>query len=348
MPRDSSYDPRIGAIDDGLSGEPKAEQVKKRVLDYGLQLRHINGAIPTGVDIENGELIVIQGPEKHRKTTLALNLVRSWCRSGKLQGGRVLVETLESGMSPKKYKQALVVMQATASMANELYGGVSKFPMLRKALDEYTDMTAIRDARDPASPDGNVGDLFRLSVKYALTADRTPLQHRAITAAVKEVNEWPLIIYGAPIKKGRTKLLETLNGKSPSECLPYRRWQAAVEKLDVRIIVVDHVQGYSGGSAYDVLERAVAYMAAAVAELGVVMIAVSQLSLTSRRSGNEKYARGGARLAEEANLVLLVSYPQNADYMQIECAAARDEPPPTIKVPIEKHSGLLFPASFPV
>jgi hypothetical protein len=239
-------------------------------------------------------------------------------------------------------------MQATASMANGLYGKISKFPMIRKALDQYTDMTAIRDARDPESPEGNVGNLFRLSVKYALTADRTPMQHKAITQAVEEVNGWPLVIYGAPIKKGRTKLLETLEGRSPSECLPYQRWQHAVEKLGVRIIVVDHVQGYSGGSAYDTLERAVAYMAAAVAELGVVMIAVSQLSLTSRRSGNESYARGGARLAEEANLVLGVNYPQNADYMQITCEAARDEPPPTTRVPIEKNSGLLFPTSYPV
>ena len=258
------YSPCVVDIDDHLLSPPDYSKTAKTAVFYGI--KHIDAANPAGVNLDGGEMIVIQGRKKQRKTTLALNLVRNWCKQAdRLKGGKILWETLESGQTPRKVKQALIVMEATAYMAEKLWGSVYRVPDKRKnGMDEYTNMDVIRDAKDPLIP---TASLFSLSVQYALSRNRTKLQHEAITEARKRVNGWPLLLYGAPSVQGRTKSLETPgDAKNLIDCLPYRRWSNAVEKLNVKIIVVDHNNAYHGVNDYDRQQKGIVHVSAAVSD----------------------------------------------------------------------------------
>jgi len=338
------YDPSVDAIDDHLLSPPDYSEYAKTALFY--DIKHVDAANPAGVNLSGGELLVIQGQKKNRKTTVALNLARNWCKQAdRLRGGVILWETLESGQTPKKIKQQLICMEATAFMAEEMWGSVYNVPAKSsKGMDEYTNMDIVRDTKDPTIPRA---PLFQLSVQFALSRDRTALQHRAIQEAIKRVNGWPLIIYGAPADQGKTKALETPDaGKPLDDCLPYKRWKKAVEKLNVKIIIVDHTNAYHGVNDYDRQQRGIVHVSAAVSELGALMVAVCQPSMGSTRNGGQMEARGGTRYAEEANTVFNTHYEQDSYRVKIVCGDARETPFPDIWVPMEKRSGLMFPSSY--
>lgn len=341
-------DPHVFAIEDGLLAQPNVEKLQGNLLPYGIF--QIDVATKTGIDIRNGELIAIQGPEKNRKTTLALNLVWCWCKWERhravLDGGAVMVETLESSMTRQKYKQSLVVMEATDFILQESYGwdknGVMKLPLLGDPKDKIADMRQIRE---------DIGQELRLSVGYATAALRTSLQQKAIEYAVEEVNKWPLLIYGAAASEGATRAIK-INGNVVDfrNELPYERWKFAIEQLGARLIVIDHIQGYAGpgGLAYQMLDEIVDRVATIVAEEKVVVVAVSQISLGSMREpALGYYARGGKRLAEEANIVFGTRYTGREDRMIIDTAASRGEPPPTIMQPMDMYSGKFIGRAFP-
>lgn len=340
------YDPSIAAIEDQLLNPPDYTEILKTALQYGI--KHIDLANPAGVNLEDGEMIVIRGRKKNRKTTLALNLVRHWCRSGdRLQGGKILWETLESGQTPRKVKQALICMEATAYMAGKIYKDVRGLPKLKAGMDDYTSMDALRDVRDPAHSQEGAGNLFKLSPEYAKSVDRTPLQHEAIQEAIERVNKWPLLLYGAPRRQGGTKILEGRNGgESLDGLLPYSRWQRAVKDLGVKIIVVDHVNAYNVINDYDKANKAVMHASAIIGEFNVVFLAASQVSLTSIRVDGQQETRGGTKWSEEGNTIVDIWYKQHDNKVKIGCGAARDAPFPDIYVPVEMNSGLFFPDSY--
>lgn len=339
------YSPLIGRIDDQLLDPPDFSDVAKHAVYYGI--KHIDKSNPAGINMD-GTLIVILGAKKERKTTLALNVVRNLCKQeGRLNGKKILWETLESGQSPKKVKQALICMEATAYMAGRMWGSIYRVPKRKKGADEYSNMMVVRDARDPAYAPEGPGNLFHLSVPFAMSMNRTPLQREAIEYAVASVNDWPLLIYGAPVNQGWTKTLESVSGKALRDLWPYKRWLLAVEKYDVGVIVIDHTNAYTGSNDYDRQQIATTHGSAAVSELGVAMIAVCQPSRASVVSG-EPMVRGGDKWAEEANLVIRTKYEQNADCMDIKCLDAREAPFPDLRVPLEKRSGLIFPDSYPL
>lgn len=341
------YNPSVGAIDDHLVDPPDRMKVMEDALFYGI--KHIDEANPAGLNL-SGQMISIVGAQKNRKTTIALNLVRNWCMSaGKLHGGTILWESLESGQTPRRIKQFLVCMQAAAIMARELWGSYYDAPKLKQGAYEYTDMAAVRDARDPSYSQVGPGNLFHLGVDFALSKERTPLQHKAIIEAVDVVNSWPLYITGAPSRQGRTKALDSpSNGKALHECDPYRRWLRFVEQANVKIIVVDHTNAYNGVGDYDRQQKGIVHASAAVSELEVVMLSICQPSLGSVRSGERMMSRGGSRYEEEAHLVIHTHYTNDAWRVKLKCGDARGAPFPTVWVPIEKSSGLLFPDSYPV
>lgn len=345
----SSYEEvswHVADINDGLLEPPKYDDVIKRALLWNI--RHIDEVAPAGVNIKEGELIVIQGRKKHRKTTMALNLVRNWCKQANKLGGTICWETLESGQTPRKVKQLLICMEATAYMCRRIWGDISSFPMVRDGVNYYTNMNIVRDATDPALPNSRQG-IFRLSPGYASSVDRTPLQHEALLYAREEVNTWPLLITGATAPQGSTKRLElNENGRAMEDCLPFKRWQFLVDKLGVKIVVLDHVNAYTGsGSDYDRQSKGVTHVSSGVSELGLVIVAVCQVSMTSLRQDDQPEARGGTKYAEEANRVINVKYVQDDWRIRIECSDSREAPFPDIWVPLDRASGLFFPYSYP-
>jgi hypothetical protein len=344
------YNPHISAIQDGMLDPPTPEEVDENAVRFNLH--HLDKVVPGGLDL-SGSLYVIQGVEKHRKTTTALNWIRTICRSGKLKDGFIAVDVLESRSSPRKYKQALICMEATAILAMEHFGDMASMPWVDKGLDEDTggvlrsiDTSVLEHIKDPKCKD-EYAWLFRLNVKRAMSGWRTPMQQWAIEKAFNRVQKWPIYLFGAPSKQGSTKLLELPgNGRLIDKCYPYRRWAKAI-KAGAKIIVVDHCHAYNVPAGYDTLEKVVMHISAAVAQLGVCVIAVAQTSLGTERT----YARGGTKLSEEASIVLMPKYKRDGEQkfrVRIDCLATEDEPPVNFYVPIEPYSGLFFPKTYPV
>lgn len=336
-------DPQVGSVEDHLLVPPKEEDLSN-VLPFGVA--HIDQAMVRGVNLKEGELIVIQGSEKNRKTTLVLNMVRVWSKLRHcLQGGKILVETLESSMTRARYKQHLITMEATAYMMARHYGvldGNMQFPVI------FPDKPHIRIANMDQVYKDMESELL-LSVDRAMRCLRTPLQQEALEYAVEEVNKWPVLLYGAAPNEGHTRAFN-FNGRSINfrDELPYLRWIHAIEEYGVKIIVVDHVQGYPGaGSDYERLGEVSDRFSTLVAENHVVVVAVSQIPLTALRDPTAGiYARGGKRLSEEAYLVLTCEYDQDMPYMTIYPSASRGALPPVTRQNMEMNSGVFIGWSY--
>lgn len=341
----TAYNPHVSAIDDRLINPPDFSDVAKTALYYGI--KHMDAANPAGINL-SGQMIAVVGQKKNRKTTFVLNLVRNWClQHDRLRGGTVLWESLESGQTPVSVKQQLICMEATNYLVQDVWGSNKNIPnILRRGEDQYTNMNVIRDKRDPSYGQESHSLLFTLSRQFALSATRSELQHRSIIEAKKRVDAWPLLFYGAPSNQGATKALEYPEGGLLEELLPYKRWAYAARKHNVKIIVVDHVNAYRGVNDYDRQQKAIVHAASAVAELGVVLVAICQPSRASTSNGGTLRSRGGDRWEEEANTVIHTRYNQGDDKMHLHCADAREAPFPDIWVPLEMRSGLLFPSSY--
>src|SRR5512143_1794869 len=67
-----------------------------------------------GLDTINGEVLLIQGPEKQRKSTLVANIIVNYMLSAKPAGKPLtVIDTLESGMQPKRYRDLIISMVTT-------------------------------------------------------------------------------------------------------------------------------------------------------------------------------------------------------------------------------------------
>lgn len=339
------FDPHVAEIEDDILDPPDYDKIMKESLRYNI--KHIDRANPAGIN-KDGQMISIVGAKKNRKTTLAMNLVRNWCyQEHRLDGKKILWDTLESGQTPKSVKQQLICMEATYLMAVEIWGSIYNIPKLKQGMDEYTNMSAVRDARDPANPDSN-RPLFVLSRQFSLSATRSPLQHKCLVAAKHRVDKWPLLFCGAPSTQGGTRMLQYPEGGVLENFYPYRRWKWMVETMDVGFIVADHVNAYRGVNDYDRQQKGIVHASSAVSDLGVIFVAICQPSRSSTQNGSGLKSRGGDRWEEESNTVKHVEYRQNDDKIKIICADAREAPFPDIYTPIDKHSGLMFPDSYPV
>jgi hypothetical protein len=356
--RTQGYDPNIAAIDDGMSDPPSPEDLAKAVR---FNMADLDAVHPTGIELD-GALYVVQGVEKNRKTTLVQNWARNICNGPEFDG-YVIVDVVESRSSPKTYKQQLICMEATALMAHRVFGGLTRIPMLSDGVDRdtgrslhYVDARKMSGKLDPKADDDNAL-LFRLSRKRVLSGLLTPTQLWAIEKARENVSKWPMYIFGAPSRQGSTKSLELPgNGVEIEECRPYKRWKKWVEALrgdeedeskwKKIVLIIDHAHTYNIPAGFDALEKVAMHIGAGIAQLKICIIAVAQTSLGTDRM----YAKGGSKLSEEANMVMMPKYDRSDEgkyNLRVNCLASEDEPPADFNVPIEPFSGLILPYTRP-
>ena len=346
--RQGEYSPKIAEIDDLLLNPPDIESLKKSAINTGVL--HLDAVMPAGLDMVSGEMIAVQGKEGERKTTFLLNVIRNICNAGKLGARTILWDTLESGSSPVKVKQALVCMEATALLAMDIWGSATKLPMNiagggsdGRPEYKYANMKAICSRLDEKTG----LPLFTMSPARMMSSNRLPAQQAALGQALKNVNSWPILICGAPSRQGGTKIITTSpnGGGTLDEYFPYKRWKGFADKFGTKIVAVDHASAYSIMNPYDLIMKFTAHAAGVVAELNMVLLAVTQTSLSSQR----EYAVGGPRISQESSSVWATKYKRANPYnFQLEPKKSRYEPPPKMNIPIEPHSGLLFPWSYPV
>ncbi len=298
------------------------ENNRELLLPYGI--KPLDKAL-YGMDIINGELILVQGAEKNRKSTLVANIIVNYMMGFKPTIKPVtVIDSLESGMTPKKYRDTLISMVAT-----------------RYLLDHgHKSMEACPACEEPQC------QVLGITPKFLRYNTRKAEQVKAIEFAINEMSSWPMYIFGAAEKEGDTRNLQTsVTGKNGL----MSRWEYLINEYNMKVVVTDHLQQYSFDtdlSDYEKQVRTVAAVSDVVSRCKVVALEISQISLTSQRDAaagvGKEYAAGGRKAAAEANSILQTYYEDGAGVVQIDLKDSRDYKPFSMEQPIEPRSGCFF------
>ena len=330
------HDPSIAAL------------VKVAPLQWGSPDKNSAGLIPYGIglidrvtygiDFNVGGLMIVQGAEKERKTTFLANVIANICMSGKYPDGwRIAVDLAESGLPPRKYRDILIGMVATKILIYRHWFGT---------IHELRDLLSMNLATLDMSTADIVFPVREMIVdhKFLRYRSRTAEQKEAIEQSMGIVASWPLDIFGPAKSEGYTRKLD----------LARARWNYCIER-GARMLVYDHVQQFEvvGKGDYDTLLEVTPIIAGAVVETpGLVFFAISQTSMGSRKDAmlgiGKRYARGGTKLAEEANNVFDITYDGANEYQVIvRLLESRDSRPIDVKQGIESASGLFVGEATP-
>jgi hypothetical protein len=297
------YDPRVQRLienQENYWGDPR--QNKEKLIPYGI--KYIDDAL-YGID-PDGELVVIQGEEKNRKTTLLANVLCNIMTWPRLKEKPVInIDSLESGMRPEKYKDTLISIMATRYL-----------------------ISTGHQAGDFCNMCGGKCRHMGISPKFLRFMERTKEQKDAVDYASDTIYEWPLLIHGASLKQGNTRSLkDAAIGMKDKKA----RWVRLIEMFGMRINAVDHGQQYAfedDPTDYEKQLRSVAAIGDFVSQYGTTTFFLSQVSLTSARdvkaNGGKLVAAGGAKAAQEANTVLSTSYKPGSGVIKIKIEESRD------------------------
>jgi hypothetical protein len=313
------YNPEIKALltqakDDW--GDP--EENRTRLVPYGIS---IFDQYLYGIDVINGELILVMGREKHRKTTFAINVVLNYMTYEGLQDKPVtVIDTLESGMPPTRYRDQMIANLASRWLIEE--GHFPKGNCAECGAERCRNLV--------------------LTPEYLRFNTRSPAQKLAIDYAMDTMSSWPLFLFGASYRQGGTRDLYTSvqGGRKSLESWQYlwakqeeqnglgfplqkaitmSRWDFLIREFGAKLFVADHIQQYSFAnepSDYEKQLRAVSAISDFVASQNIAAFVLSQVSLTSVRESRGGQGRlgamGGSKIAQEANVALSTHYNPDA------------------------------------
>jgi len=263
-------------------GNPETNQA--RLLPYGLP--PLDEAL-YGINIIDGELIAIQGLEKQRKTTLLANIVLSVMLSGTLtrMGYSMVVDSLESGETIERYRDRLIGMMATYALLTKIHGNRREAWSVSEALQN---------------------EHLGMSPEYLRFANRSAAQQGAIEHAMEIMKDWPLYIFGGSRYKDRATDTRDLQKSM-------MRWRGLADEGAI-IFAADHIQQYNvPGGDYQKQEVVVPALSGFQLATSSAVIALSQIGLGTYRDYKAgalevMYAKGGGRLAAEANVVIQTTY----------------------------------------
>lgn len=301
----------------------KREENLMSMVRFGLS--HLDRAL-YGIDVDNGELVMIQAPEKARKTTTVMNIVMNYMTADlPLEKPITIMDTLESGSPPDKVADKFIVMLAA----------------------EYIMARGHTQADYCVACDNPDCKHLSMNVKWLRYQVRNPLQKEAIDFAREEFSKWPLTIYGAPIDMGNTRDLYWASGMGADG-----RWYRLMKERGAKIFISDHLQQYAfldgTQSDYEKQIRAVDSLGAFVATHKAVVFALSQISLTSIReanSGSGKWtASGGRKAAQEAVSILSTHYDskENPSEVKVRIEDSREAPQITFFNKVDPFSGRFY------
>lgn len=304
------YNPRVSyLVDKAKERRSNPKDSREALVKYGIKELDVS---LFGIDTEAGELNVIMGFHKQRKTTFIINIVVNimMAKTPEVKPA-IMIDTLESGMIPERYTEALICNVAT----RYLHAKGHRF--------------------DTYCPICNSSKCYEVGItpESLHNVELRPAQLEAVEFAELEVSSWRLYIFGANPEEGDT-----------------RQYEHSVEraefmvKHDVKIIIVDHVQQYqTDTSLYEKQELAVSGFSNIVAKYKCVVFILSQISLGSWREAKSgtgvTTAKGGNKAAEEAMTVFEVQYVGGDNNMLLKIKESRKASPLTVVQNIEKMSG---------
>ena len=324
---DRPYNPELQSIGHLISlceadwGDP----ISNRTMLLPTGLTPLDKAV-YGLDTINGEVVLIQGPEKQRKSTLVANIIVNYMLSARpAEKPLTVIDTLESGMQPKRYRDLLISLVATQVLF---------------------DLGHVHGTYCPAC---NAPQCMQMGInpEFLRYNTRTDTQTEAIKEAMNIISRFPLHIYGAANEEGSTRSLarSVLGTKDLSS-----RWSYLIDEYGARVFVTDHLQQYSFEgeivSDYEKQIRTISAVSDTVAARQIVCLLLSQISLTSQReaaSGTGKYtATGGRKAAAESTSIISVNYESGASDMCITLEDSRKSAPFSMYTNLEPASGRFY------
>lgn len=279
-----------------------------------------------GLDTINGEVVLVQGPEKQRKSTLVANIIVNYMMSEKPAGKPLtVIDTLESGMPPRRYRDFLISMVATKLL----------FEIGHKHGEYCPACNAPACRETGISPD------------FLRYNSRTDTQAEMIKEAMHIISRWPLHIYGASDEEGQSRnLAASVVGTRDLSS----RWRYLIDEYGAKVFVTDHLQQYSFNEGfitdYEKQIRTIAAVSDIVAAKQIVCMLISQISLTSQReaaSGTGKYtATGGRKAAAESTSIISVNYEGGSNEVCITLEDSRKSAPFSMYTNLEPASGRFY------
>lgn len=288
------------------------EENVKHLVPLGLGV--IDAAI-WGLNMIDGDLILIIGEEKNRKSTLLYNiLINIMMNKLPETKPKVCFDTLEPGVPPKRVRDLLLCNVAT------------------RLLLEIGHKQAGACSICGGSKCKQIG----LSPEVLRFRKLTDEQNAVISAARMETNKWPLRIYGPAEEEGQTKNIQKAN----------QRWRELVDE-GCQIIMSDHLQQYDiPGNEYERQAQALGFINVLVAEMKIAFLAVSQVSLTSIREAKQGIgvldATGGRKAAQDCNIEFTVHYHPSIQSIEVEITRTRRSGQTQAMIPIERESGAII------
>lgn len=318
------YDPTIqNLVAQAKSDWGSPELNRQNLIPYGIDL--LDRAL-WGIDIIDGELIVIIGAHKQRKTTLWLNVCINIMTARHLtRKPRIVIDTLESGMPPRKYRDTII-----ANLASRHLFDMGHTPI------NYCQAC-----------DTSICNELKLSAKFLRYRTRSKAQNESIEYALDTMasDDWNLLIYGSHPDQGNVRNLK--NAVEDKES----RWIRLIEEEGVDIFAVDHLQQYNLRSGtdneYEKQQRVISVMGSVVAMYNVAVVMLSQVSLKSIREAaagaGELTASGGNKSAQEGNVVMVTKYDRDTpNKMGIKIGDAREAGSLSLIQDLNKTSGAFF------
>jgi len=319
-------------------GDPA--QNRAQMVKYGVEV--LDKAL-WGVNVQFGELIVLFGKEKARKTTGMINLVVNFMENDLERVPGICIDSLESGMPPGVYADNIIANIA-ARLLMRVHGHMPNGPC-------------------PACRNPKGCKELRINAKFLRFGDRSKLQSSVIAQAKASFKNWPVLIFGAKYDQGDTRSLYgsvgLLDKLAPADYWHVKMSGAAERKMSrweylkrtnmASIFVSDHAQQYDVpgiSSEYDHIKAVTSAFGNFVAREGGVVFAISQTSLTSQReeaTGGRQTAAGGKRLNQEANTVFSFHYdPDKPGSMVMSSEVAREGGSFHAIIPIDPWSGAFY------
>lgn len=329
LPSSLPYDPKIASlvaqVDDDW-GDPA--QNRANIIQYGIPI--VDKEL-WGVQFQTGELIGVQGAKKMRKTTFMANIILNIARQSAKREAPfwINIDTLESGLPPKGYRDMLIAILATWSLLGMVYeiGNRNELPSVEKIRRHPTLLEEMHIAK-----------------RWLRYATRSKMQFEAIERAKEELSGLPIVIFGPAAHQGAARKIQ--NTAKRWQLLYHGKYPMA-QGCHTRLFCADNIQQYdTEGQDYARMGTVVNVISNFIAShLGTVGFCASQLSVSSatdeQKGFGEAHSRGGWRFAEECNVLFRTKYDKEKDphRVPIQVDDTRDANVPRLIQEIDFRSG---------
>ena len=309
-----------------VSAQSIATLTKKSYEQWGDPVKNRETLVPYGyAEIDRAiwgiapqEFVLIQGPEKGRKSTFVHNVIKHINQRKQLVRKPVIVmDILESSSGPAQVKDTLLCMVAS----------------------EYIMSKGHRSNGFCTVCGDDVCHELQLSSRGIQYMQQSNLQRNALAYAISEVANWTVYLFGPGMSEGNTRNLDD----------SLRRWAWMIENLGATMFITDHIQQYYSGRTmtdYEKQQWVIPALSTFVGQYKTSLLALSQLSLGTRianKDGGRMYATGGAQGAAEANTVIQTAYDEDhPTEVGISIVESRYSGKLTIYSPIDPTSGLTY------